>query len=93
MEALELSTTLARDSSVLKRATPNPAQSATNFNMNAQTATNRLIYTFVGPLSRGGTRIKAGAAGVIGSIAPNVRAAEITARLYADPEYFLELAG
>ena len=93
VEALELSTTLARDSSVLKRATPNPAQSATNFNINAQTATNRLIYTFVGPLSRAGTRIKAGAAGVIGSIAPNVRAAEITARLYADPEYFLELAG
>lgn len=92
VEALELATGLARESAIIKRATPNPAQSATNFNMNAQTATNRLIYTFVGPLSRAGTRIKAGAAGAIGSLAPNIRAAEITARLYADPEYFLELS-
>ena len=91
-DALAVATNSAKESTINKRATPNPAQSATNFNMNAQTATNRLIYTFIGPLSRTGTRLKALGAGAIQSFDPNEIAREVTAQLYADPDYFLELA-
>ena len=91
-DALAVATNSAKESTINKRATPNPAQSATNFNMNAQTATNRLIYTFIGPLSRTGTRLKALGAGVLQSFNPNEIAREVTAQLYADPDYFLELA-
>ena len=91
-DALAVATNSAKESTINKRATPNPAQSATNFNMNAQTATNRLIYTFIGPLSRTGTRLKALGAGIIQGFNPNEVAREVTAQLYADPDYFLELA-
>jgi hypothetical protein len=92
VEALENTLDFARDAAINKRATPNPSQSATNFNANAQTATNRLIYTFIGPLSRTGTKLKALGSGVINKYDTNQLAAEVTAQLYADPDYFLELA-
>lgn len=92
VEALENTLDFARDAAINKRATPNPSQSATNFNANAQTATNRLIYTFIGPLSRTGTKLKALGSGIINKYDTNQLAAEVTAQLYADPDYFLELA-
>ena len=68
------------------------SQSATGYNRQATTATNRLIYATVGPLTRAGTRIRSLSQALINSSDPDSVAKKVTQNLLKDPEYFLLLA-
>jgi hypothetical protein len=92
MDALRMMSELASDTASSRNATPIAAMSATEFNRQATTATNRLIYTFIGPLSRAGTRIRSAVSSLIETVAPDERAAIILDNIMADPEYFAELS-
>lgn len=92
MDALRMMSELASDTASSRNATPIAAMSATEFNRQATTATNRLIYTFIGPLSRTGTRVRSAVSSLIETVAPDERAAIILDNIMADPEYFAELS-
>ena len=92
MQAIRTTIEAASDNAQSMRATPIKGQSATSFNREAATATTRLIYTVVGPLSRAGSRIRAVMGAVIEKSDPDTRAAAIRTELLANSNYFLELA-
>lgn len=92
MQAIRTTIEAASDNAQSMRATPIKGQSATSFNREAATATTRLIYTVVGPLSRAGSRIRAVMGAVIEKSDPDTRAAAIRTELLASSDYFLELA-
>ena len=74
------------------RATPIRSQSATAFNQETATATTRLIYLIVGPLSRAGSRVRAIVGGAIEKADADTKATAIRNRILQEPDYFLELA-
>lgn len=74
------------------RATPIRSQSATAFNRETATATTRLIYLIVGPLSRAGSRVRAVVGGAIEKADADTKATAIRNRILQEPNYFLELA-
>jgi hypothetical protein len=92
MESIRAMSELAQRVTASKGSSPVAAMSATAYNKAAQTATNKLIYMVVGPLSRVGTQIR--------TVASRYTASEETAenfrmvkdRMFADPAYFAELA-
>lgn len=92
MQAIRTTIEAASDNAQSMRATPIKGQSATSFNREAATATTRLIYTVVGPLSRAGSRIRAVMGAIIEKSDPDTRAAAIRTELLASSDYFLELA-
>jgi len=92
MQYMRASLDAAERASQEASATPIKGQSSTAFSQDAATATTRLIYTFVGALSRTGAKLRAGASAVIERAAPDERAAAIRTKLLADPDYFLALA-
>lgn len=91
-EALTTITDLAADTNLSRNARPIASMSPTEFNRQATTASNRLIYTFIGPLSRLGTRVRAGVGALLERYSPDERAARIMDNVLADPDYFVELA-
>jgi hypothetical protein len=92
MDAMRTMSELAGITASSRNATPISAMSATEFNRQATTATNRLIYTFIGPLTRTGTRLRAFAGTALETLAPDERAKVIMDKIMADPQYFSELA-
>lgn len=92
MNAIRTTIDAAADNAQSMRATPIKGQSSTSFNREAATATTRLIYTFIGPLSRGGSRVRAIMGAVIEKADPDTRAAAIRKEILASSDYFLQLA-
>lgn len=92
MDALRTMSEVASETASSRNAIPIAAMSATEFNRQATTATNRLIYTFIGPLTRTGTRVRSAVSSLLDTIAPDERASIILDNIMADPEYFVELA-
>jgi hypothetical protein len=92
MEAMRAMADLARASAASRNATPVSAVSATEFNRQASSATNRLIQASIGPLTRGGTRIRTAVGAGIEARAPDAALARIMDRIMADPNYFVTLS-
>ena len=92
MEAIRITLEAAADNAQSMRATPIKGQSATSFNREAATATTRLIYTIVGPLSRTGSRIRAAMGAVIERSDADTIAEGIRTKILANPDEFLKLA-
>jgi len=92
MEAIRTTIEAAGDNAQSMRATPIRGQSPTSFNREAATATTRLIYTVVGPLSRTGSRIRALMGAIVERTDPDTAAAGIRKEILEDADKFLELA-
>ena len=75
-----------------KGARPNASMSPTAFNQEATTATNRLIFTLIGPLSRLGTRVRAGSSAIMQKLDATGEAEKMMDKILADPDYFVELS-
>lgn len=87
-ETSELASTLAKS----RNAVPVSSMSATAFNQQAATATSRLIYLTVGPLSKAGTRIRSVIGTAIEGADGYTKAANIRDQILADPNEFLRLS-
>jgi len=81
----------ANQASKAKRTVPVSGQSSTDYKTAARTATNRLIYTLIGPLSRTGTRVRTGVNAVLDRMSINERANLIMQKVLANPNEFLRL--
>ena len=92
METIEILLDAARIVEKQKQATPVVSMSATVFNQEAVQATNRLIMTFIGPLTRFGARVSALSGTIFDKLDSTERAARIMDNMLADPDYFLDLA-
>jgi hypothetical protein len=92
MDAVRTMSELASGIASSRNASPIASMSPTEFNRQATTATNRIIYTVIGPLSRPGTRVRAALGSFLENAAPDERAAIILDNIMADPQYFAELA-
>jgi hypothetical protein len=92
MDAIRTTIEAAGDNAQSMRATPIKGQSPTSFNREAATATTRLIYTVVGPLSRTGSRIRALMGAVVERTDPDTAAAGIRKEILENSDKFLELA-
>jgi hypothetical protein len=92
MEAVRGTLQAAADAAQGARSTPIRSQSATAFNQETATATTRLIYLVVGPLTRAGSRIRAVMGAAVERADSDSKAKAILANILADPDYFLELA-
>jgi hypothetical protein len=92
MEALEAYADLAGFVQKGRNSKANVTSSNTAFAQEATAATNRLIFSFIGPLSRPGTRIRAASSTIVQRLAPDQVAADIKDRILADPDYFVQLA-
>ena len=75
-----------------KGATPVASMSPTAFNAEATKSTNRLIMTFIGPLSRPGAKLRALAGGVFDALDPTRRAEIMLDNIFANPNKYLELS-
>lgn len=92
IDGLETSMRSIADMTQEIRATPIRSESATGFNAAAATATNRIIYATVGPLTRAGTRIRSISGAIITKVGPDQVAQKVFQNLLSDPQYYLELA-
>lgn len=92
MESTRLLADLASGVSFSRNATPVSSMSPTEFNRQVTTASNRLIYTIIGPLSRTGTRVRASVGAGLQKFAPDEQASIVMDRILADPEYFVRLS-
>ena len=91
-EALEAYAEVAGFVQANKNARTNVGLSPTAFLQDASTATNRLIFTLIGPLSRAGTRVRAFSSAVFQKVDPTRRAMEIYDEILSDPNKFVELS-
>ena len=92
METIEILLDAARMIDKSKQATPVPGQSPTAFNQEALQATNRLIMTFIGPLSRVGAKVRSLSGAVFDALDTTKKAQTILDNILANPDRFLELA-
>ena len=92
MQALEAYADLAGFVQRNRNARSNVSSSNTAFLQEASTATNRLIFTFIGPLSRAGTRVRAATSALLQRVSPDEAANAIRDQILSDPDYFTELA-
>lgn len=92
MQALEAYADLAGFVQRNRNARANVTNSNTAFAQEAATATNRLIFTLIGPLSRAGTRARAAVSTVLDKALPDEVGAQIRDKILADPDYFVELS-
>jgi|TARA_R110000744_G_scaffold117880_1_gene220316 hypothetical protein len=92
METIEILLDAARMIDKSKQATPVPGMSATAFNKEALQATNRLIMTFIGPLSRIGAKVRTLSGAAFDALDPTKRAQTILDNILANPDRFLELS-
>ena len=91
METIETLLDTARIIDRQKQAQPIQGMSPTIFNREAVTATNRLIMTFIGPLTRTGAKIRSFAGAAFDKLDSSQKATRIIDNIFADPDYFLEL--
>lgn len=92
METLRGLTELASGSAKSRNAAPISAMSPTAFNQSVSTATNRIIYATMGPLTRGGTRLRALINAAVEKADPTRVAAQVMDSVLADPNKFVEVA-
>ena len=92
METIEILLDAARMIDKSKQATPVPGMSATAFNKEALQATNRLIMTFIGPLSRIGAKVRSLSGAAFDALDSTKRAQTILDNILANPDRFLELS-
>lgn len=92
METVRFMSELAGVVAQSRNATPISSMSATAFNQQAMSATNRIIYMTIGPLSRLGTQVRSIVGTFVQSKNANERASQILDNIFADPEYFAELS-
>lgn len=92
MEAVRGVADIAAGIARSRNATPVASMSPTAFNKAAMSATNRLIYASVGPLSKAGTRIRSIALSLFENADATARAAAIRDQILSDPTRFVELA-
>ena len=92
MEALEMYADVAGAVQRNRNVRSNVTNSNTAFLQEATSATNRMIFSFIGPLSRAGTRVRAGASAILERVNPDGISAEIRDRILSDPQYFAQLA-
>jgi hypothetical protein len=92
METVETLLESARLIEKQKQAQAVQGMSPTIFNREAVTATNRLIMTFIGPLTRTGARIRSLAGAAFDKLDSAKKATRIMDNIFADPDYFLELS-
>ena len=92
MESIETLLESARLIEKQKQAQAVQGMSPTIFNREAVTATNRLIMTFIGPLTRTGARIRSLAGAAFDKLDSAKKATRIMDNIFADPDYFLELS-
>lgn len=92
METIEILLDAARMIDKSKQATPVPGQSPTAFNQEALQATNRMIMTFIGPLSRIGAKVRSLSGAAFDALDTTKRAQTILDNILANPDRFLELA-
>ena len=92
METIEILLDAARMIDKSKQATPVPGMSATAFNKEALQATNRMIMTFIGPLSRIGAKVRALSGAAFDALDSTKRAQTILDNILANPDRFLELS-
>tara|TARA_Y100000022_G_scaffold97794_1_gene84301 strand:+ start:147 stop:3473 length:3327 start_codon:yes stop_codon:yes gene_type:complete len=91
METIETLLESARMIEKQKQAQAVQGMSPTIFNREAVTATNRLIMTFIGPLTRTGAKIRSLAGAAFDKLDSAKKATRIMDNIFADPDYFLEL--
>ena len=91
-DAMEAILTAAKETTDTARATPIRSQSATGFNVAARSASTRLIYLAVGPLSRAGARLRALSNLGIDKLDAETRANNILNSIMANPDEYLALA-
>ena len=91
-DAIETILSVAKEATDTARATPIRSQSATGFNAAARTATTRLIYLTMGPLSRAGARARAIAGVGIQKADAETKAKEVLSNILANPDEYLALA-
>jgi hypothetical protein len=92
METIEILLDAARMIDKSKQATPVPGQSPTAFNQEALQATNRLIMTLIGPLSRIGAKVRSIAGATFDALDTTKRAQIILDNILANPDRFVELS-
>ena len=68
------------------------SDSPTAARSDAISAANRLVTAVIGPLSRTGARVRTGLTTVINRLAPDQAALRILDAMYADPDYFTQVA-
>lgn len=91
-QALEQYSEVAGFVQANKNARTNIGLSPTAFLQEATTATNRLIFTFIGPLSRLGTRVRAFSSAAFQKLDPEQKAMGIYDEILSNPDKFVELA-
>ena len=91
-EAIEAYSEVAGFVQANKNARTNVGLSPTAFLQEATTATNRLIFTLIGPLSRAGTRARALSGAVFQKLDPEQKAMQIYDEILSNPDKFVELA-
>jgi hypothetical protein len=91
-QALEQYSEVAGFVQANKNARTNIGLSPTAFLQEATTATNRLIFTFIGPLSRLGTRVRAFSSAAFQKLDPQQKAMAIYDEILSNPDKFVELA-
>jgi gas vesicle protein len=92
MQAVRETSELASNLAKSRNAVPVSSMSATAFNQQAATATSRLIYLTVGPLSKAGTRIRSIVGTAIEGADGYTKAAAIRDKILANPDEFLRLS-
>ena len=92
MESIETLLEAARMIERQKQAQPVAGMSPTVFNQEATQATNRLIMTFVGPLTRTGAKIRSLSGAAFDAFDSGKKASLILDNIFSDPDYFLELS-
>ena len=91
-DALEQFSEVAGFVQANKNARTNVGLSPTAFLQEASTATNRLIFTLIGPLSRTGTRVRAASSAIFQKLDPEQKAMGIYDEILSNPEKFVELS-
>ena len=92
MQTLEMLMDAANFVDKNKRATPNASMSPTVFNKEATEAVSRGIAITLGPLNRLATRVRSASGMIIDKMDSTNKAQLMLGRLFADPDYFMELA-
>jgi hypothetical protein len=92
MRAVRELSEFAADSTRARNAPPIAGQSPTAFNAEVTAATNRIIYTTMGPLTRMGTRMRALINSGVERVDPTNLSREIMDRILSNPDEFIRIA-
>lgn len=92
MDALEATAEIAGFVQGNRNSRTSIGLSPTAFLKDASKSTNRMIMSFIGPLSRLGARVRAGTSALFEAYSPDRRAEALRDTIFADADKFVELA-